>query len=203
MVKNDGLKADLRTHHKKRKKIVYRRLAIQTSVILVHVLLIKVAIPNLLWAILGLVFWGGLIIAAMKSGRWVCASFCWLGGIQDLMYRWAKKRVHFSPMITQSIILAIAVLWVPIAWLLVDNSVMSDKGNPINNPFNAEENIWVQGGHFMILMLVGLTVTVFGPRGGCHYLCPFGMIVTTVRRHKLNIQNKKAEVLTPKPGFKI
>lgn len=191
----------LNSHRTKRSKIVKKRFLIQTAVILVHVLLIKVAIPNLMWAILGLLFWGGLIFAAIKSGRWVCASFCWLGGIQDLMYRWAQKRVHFSPVISQTIVLVIALSWVPLAWLFVDNAVMSDKGNPLNNPFNVEENIWVQAGHFLILIFVGLTVTVFGPRGGCHYLCPFGLVVTFGRRRKLNLKEKKLSQVAPKPNI--
>ncbi len=174
---------------------------LQTLVILVHVLLIKITIPNIWWAVFGLLFWGGLVFAAVKGGRWVCASFCWLGGIQDIMYHWAKKRVNFSPIITQSIVLAIAVLWVPLAWLLVDNAMLSDKGNLLNNPLQAQSNPWADAGHFLILMGVGLTVTIFGPRGGCHYLCPFGLVVTSARRHKLKARNKNNPVAASNPDF--
>jgi len=179
------------SHTKRRNLILGRRFVTQTVFILVHVLLIKVAIPNVLWAILGLLFWGGLVFAAVRSGKWVCASICWLGGIQDLMYRWAKKRVNFSPKVTQWAVLIIVTLWTPLAWLLVDGAMFSEKGSPLQNPLAADENIFAQAGHFIILLSVGLTVTIFGPRGACHYLCPFGMVVSYSRTHKLNQQLKQ------------
>jgi len=67
------------SHHKAHRKIVYKRLLVQLTFIVVHVALIKFAIPNILWAVIGLVFWGSLVYAASRSGRWVCSTFCWLG----------------------------------------------------------------------------------------------------------------------------
>lgn len=173
--------------HKKRNKIVYRRLSLQLVTIFIHVALIKVAIPNVLWAVIGLAFWGSLIYAASRSGRWVCASFCWLGGIQDLMYGWAKKRVGFSPKITQYTVLALLVVWVPVAWWLTGGETMLNTDAPLQNPLqlSGAETLWVQAGHFFILTFAGLAVTVFGPRGLCHYLCPFGIAVGFVRDQRL------------------
>ncbi|NTW49482.1 MAG: 4Fe-4S binding protein [Chlorobiales bacterium] len=182
---NDDALTSYQAHNRKRNRIVWKRMAIQTTVIIVHVMLIKVAIPNVMWALIGLLFWGGLVLAAVRSGRWVCATFCWLGGIQDLMYRWAKKRVGFSPKVTQWAVLVLLVAWVPLAWVLVDGTMLSDKGVPINNPFESGDNPLAQAGHFLILLIVGLSVTVFGQRGGCHYFCPFGMVVTYSRNRRL------------------
>jgi hypothetical protein len=87
---------------KRRTKIVWKRMAIQLTFIFIHVALIKFAIPNMLWAVIGLAFWGTLIVLAARSGRWVCSTFCWLGGIQDLFYGIAQKRVNFNPKIFTS-----------------------------------------------------------------------------------------------------
>ncbi|MBC8041977.1 MAG: 4Fe-4S binding protein [Rhizobacter sp.] len=177
--------------HRKRNKVVYKRLAVQGTMIVVHVALIKFAIPNVLWAVLGLMFWGGLIYAAARSGRWVCASICWLGGIQDVMYRWAKKRVGFSPRITQIAVLVVLVVWVPLAWLLTGGETMMSAETPLQNPLNvsAGESLLMQAGHFLILIVAGLTVTVFGPRGLCHYFCPFGLAVGFMRDVRLKKKN--------------
>jgi polyferredoxin len=171
---------------RKRSKIVGKRLAVQLIFIFVHVALIKFAIPNLLWAVIGLLFWGGLVYWTSRTGTRVCSSFCWLGGIQDLMYGFAKKRVSFSPKITQWIVLVILFCWVPFAWILTNGSTIMDMSDiPIQNPMAAEENLFTQFGHFLVLIVVGLGVTVFGARGICHYFCPFGMVVQFFRNRRL------------------
>jgi polyferredoxin len=172
---------------KKHRKIVFKRLAVQLTFIIVHVALIKFAVPNIIWAVIGLLFWGGLIVAAAKSGRWVCATFCWLGGIQDLMYRWAKKRVNFNPKITQTLVLVLLFAWVPLAWMLLGSEAATNVSeSPIQNPFAAgEESFVTQFGHFFILLLVGVSVMVLGSRGVCHYFCPFGTAVQFFRDLKL------------------
>lgn len=173
------------TNSKKRMKIVWKRMAIQLTFIFIHVALIKFAIPNLLWAVIGLAFWGTLIVLAARSGRWVCASFCWLGGIQDLFYGIAQKRVNFNPKISQAIILIFLFVWVPLAWAFHADAVLDMSESPIQNPLTSSENILVQAGHFLVLMSVGLSVTVLGARGACHYLCPFGTAVQLFRNRRL------------------
>lgn len=170
---------------KKRTKIVWRRLAIQLTFIFVHVALIKFAIPNVVWAAIGLGFWGALVVLAARSGRWVCATFCWLGGIQDLFYGLAKKRVEFNPKISQAIVLGILVVWVPIAWTFHSEAMMDMSESPIYNPLASSESFLVQAGHFLVLMAVGLSVMVLGARGACHYLCPFGTVVQALRNRRL------------------
>ncbi len=174
---------------KKRSKIVYKRLAIQLTFIFIHVALIKFAIPNVLWAVLGLAFWGGLVYAASRSGQWVCSTFCWLGGIQDLMFPFAKKRVNFNPKISQYITLALLVVWVPLAWVFHQDAVFAMSDNPLNNPFASSESLAAQAGHFLVLTLVGLSVTVFGARGACRYFCPFGIAVGFFRTRRLSTTN--------------
>ncbi len=180
------------TNAKKRMKIVWKRMAIQLSVIFAHVALIKFAIPNVLWAVIGLAFWGTLIVVAARSGRWVCSSFCWLGGIQDLCYSIAKKRVNFNPKISQTIVLVILFVWVPLAWAFHSEVVLDLSESPIHNPLGGAENLLVQAGHFLVLMSVGLSVTVLGARGACHYLCPFGTAVQAFRNRRLK-QHANAE----------
>lgn len=172
-------------HHKTHRKIVYKRLAVQATFILIHVALIKFAIPNLLWAVIGLAFWGSLVYAASRSGRWVCSTFCWLGGIQDLMFPFAKKRVNFNPKISQYATLFLLVIWVPLAWLFHSQAMWDMSEHPLQNPFTGDENLLVQGGHFLILTLVGLGVTIFGARGMCHYFCPFGVVVQFFKNRRL------------------
>jgi polyferredoxin len=57
--------------------------------------------------------------------------------------------------------------------------------SPIHNPLTSTENLLVQAGHFLVLMSVGLSVTVLGARGACHYLCPFGTAVQLFRNRRL------------------
>ncbi len=177
------------SHHKTHRKIVYKRLLVQLTFIFVHVALIKFAIPNILWAVIGLVFWGSLVYAASRSGRWVCSTFCWLGGIQDIMFPFAKKRVSFNPKISQYAMLILLVVWVPLAWLFHQQAVFDMSESPLHNPFSSDENLLVQGGHFLILTLVGLGVTVFGARGMCHYFCPFGIVVQFFKNRRLKRRN--------------
>ncbi|MDW8437516.1 MAG: 4Fe-4S binding protein [Chloroherpetonaceae bacterium] len=178
------------TNAKKRLKIVWKRMAIQLTFIFVHVALIKFAIPNIVWAIIGLAFWGTLVVLAAKSGRWVCSTFCWLGGIQDLFYGLAKKRVDFNPKISQAIVLAILFVWVPIAWAFHSEAITDMTESPIHNPLRSTESFLVQAGHFLVLMSVGLSVTILGARGACHYLCPFGMVVQAFRNRRLRARAK-------------
>lgn len=173
------------SHHKTHRKLVYKRLVIQLTFIFVHVALIKFAIPNILWAVIGLVFWGSLVYAASRSGRWVCSTVCWLGGIQDIMYPFAKKRVNFNPKISQYAVLVLLVAWVPLAWLFHSQAVFDMSEHPLHNPLQSDENLLVQGGHFLILTLVGLGVTIFGARGMCHYFCPFGIVVQFFKNRRL------------------
>lgn len=173
------------TNAKKRMKIVWKRMAIQLTFIFIHVALIKFAIPNVVWAAIGLAFWGTLIVLAARSGRWVCSTFCWLGGIQDLFYGIAKKRVNFNPKISQTIVLVFLFVWVPVAWAFHSEAMMDMTESPIHNPLASTENFLVQVGHFLVLMSVGLSVAVLGARGACHYLCPFGTAVQFFRNHRL------------------
>lgn len=177
------------THAKKRTKIVWRRMAIQLTFILIHVALIKFAIPNVLWTIIGLAFWGTLIVLAARTGRWVCSTICWLGGIQDLFYGIAKKRVNFNPQVSQTIVLIFLFVWVPIAWTVHSEAIFDLSESPIHNPFTSTEGFLVQAGHFLVLMSVGLSVAVLGARGACHYLCPFGTVVQFFRNHRLKSRN--------------
>jgi polyferredoxin len=174
---------------KKRTKIVWKRMAIQLTFIFIHVALIKFAIPNVLWAVIGLAFWGTLIVLAARSGRWVCSTFCWLGGIQDLFYGIAKKRVSFNPKISQAVMLVILFVWVPLAWAVHSEAVLDMSESPIHNPLASTEHLLVQAGHFLVLMLVGLSVTMLGARGACHYLCPFGTAVQVFRNRRLKTRN--------------
>ncbi len=176
------------THAKKRMKIVWKRMVIQLTFIFIHVALIKFAIPNLLWAVIGLAFWGTLIVLAAQSGRWVCSTFCWLGGIQDLLYGIAKKRIHFNPKISQTIVLVFLFVWVPLAWVFHSEVIFDLSESPIHNPLTSTENFLVQAGHFLVLMLIGLSVTVLGARGACHYLCPFGIAVQAFRNRRLKLR---------------
>jgi len=160
-------------------------MAIQLTFIFIHVALIKFAIPNVLWAVIGLAFWGTLIVLAARSGRWVCSNFCWLGGIQDLFYGIAQKRVNFNPKISQAIVFVILFVWVPLAWAFHAEAVLDMSESPIHNPLTSTENLLVQAGHFLVLMSVGLSVTVLGARGACHYLCPFGTAVQLFRNRRL------------------
>ncbi len=170
---------------KKRTKIVWKRMAIQLTFIFIHVALIKFAIPNVLWAVIGLAFWGTLIVLAARSGRWVCSTFCWLGGIQDLFYGIAKKRVSFNPKISQAIVLVMLFVWVPLAWAFHSEVILDMSESPIHTPLASTESLLVQAGHFLVLMFVGLSVTILGARGACHYLCPFGTAVQLFRNRRL------------------
>ncbi|MFN3344741.1 MAG: 4Fe-4S binding protein [Chloroherpetonaceae bacterium] len=173
------------TTGKKRMKIVWKRMVIQLTFIFIHVALIKFAIPNLLWAVIGLAFWGTLIVLAARSGRWVCSTVCWLGGIQDLFYNIAKKRVNFNPKISQTIVLIFLFVWVPFAWAFHSEAIFDLSELPIHNPLTSTESFLVQAGHFLVLTLVGLSVMVLGARGACHYLCPFGTAVQFFRNQRL------------------
>jgi polyferredoxin len=189
-VKFDATSTESHSSGKKRMKIVWKRMAVQLTFIFVHVALIKFAIPNLLWAVIGLAFWGTLVAVAAQSGRWVCSTFCWLGGIQDLFYGLAKKRVNFNPKVSQAIVLGILFVWTPLAWAFHSQAILDISESPIQNPFGGAEHWLVQAGHFIVLMLVGLSVAVLGARGACHYLCPFGAAVQLFRSRRLKSLSK-------------
>ncbi len=169
------------TRSAKRNKVLRQRLILQVTTVVVHVFIVKFTIPNIWWALFGLAFWAAVIYWAARSGRWVCANFCWLGGVQDWLQALAKKRVSFNPKWSQYIVLLVLVSWTPILWLVTGS--MFEKGDlPIHLPLQGDEHVLVQGAHFILLTLVGFSVMIFGKRGACHYLCPFGIAVGAVNR---------------------
>lgn len=161
-----------------RRNLLPYRLATQTAFILIHVLLIRAAIPNLAWAIYGLIFWGVLVYLTARTGRWVCAWICWLGGIQDVFGRFAKARVAFNPRITQIGVLAVAVLWVPLAWLFWRDAMTAHTSSM---GFDAD-NLWSHALHLGLLAFAAGSVFVLGKRGACRYFCPFGVVVDGCRK---------------------
>ncbi len=161
-----------------RRNLLPYRLATQMAFVFIHVLLIRAAIPNLAWAIYGLIFWGVLVYLTARTGRWVCAWICWLGGIQDIFARFAKARVTFNPRITQIGVLVIAVLWVPLAWLFWRDA-MTARASSMG--FDAD-NLWSHTLHLGLLTFVAGSVFVLGKRGACRYFCPFGIVVDGCRK---------------------
>jgi polyferredoxin len=155
------------------------RLAVQIVFILIHVLLIRATIPNLVWAIYGIAFWGTLVYLTARTGRWVCGWVCWLGGAQDLMARWAKPRIQFNPRITQIGALVVAALWVPLAWTFSRTAITAHEGSV---GFDAE-NPWSHALHLGLLALVAGSVLILGKRGACRYFCPFGIVVDGCRSY--------------------
>ncbi|MGQ9804759.1 MAG: 4Fe-4S binding protein [Chlorobiales bacterium] len=169
----------------KRNRIVRQRLILQVTTVIVHIFIIKFTIPNIWWAIFGLAFWVSVIFWVAKSGRQVCANFCWLGGVQDWLQPLAKKRVSFNPKWSQYLVLLILVSWTPILWIVTGS--MFEKGElPIHLPLQGDENLFVQFGHFILLTIVGFSVMIFGRRGACHYLCPFGIAVGAAKKYAAN-----------------
>lgn len=165
-----------------REKALRQRLILQVSTALAHIFIIKFTIPNIWWAIFGLAFWASVILWAAKSGRWVCANFCWLGGVQDWLQPLAKKRVSFNPKISQYFVLFALVIWTPLVWLFTD-TMFAEGELPIHFPLQGDDNVFVQAGHFIILTLIGFSVMIFGKRGACHYLCPFGIAVGAAKKY--------------------
>ncbi|MFQ3638721.1 MAG: 4Fe-4S binding protein [Chloracidobacterium sp.] len=161
-----------------RRSLLPYRLATQMVFVIIHVLLIRAAIPNLAWAIYGIIFWAVLVYLTMRTGRWVCAWICWLGGAQDLVARFAKARVTFNPRITQVGVLVIAALWVPLAWLFWRDAMTAHTSSV---GFDAQ-NLWSHALHLGLLAFVVGSVFVFGKRGACRYFCPFGMVVDGCRK---------------------
>ncbi len=161
-----------------RRNLLPYRLATQMVFVLIHVLLIRAAIPNLAWAIYGILFWAALVYLTVRTGRWVCAWICWLGGAQDLFARFAKARVSFNPRWTQIGVLVIAALWVPLAWLFWRDAMTAHTSSM---GFDAE-NWWSHALHLGLLAFVVGSVFVLGKRGACRYFCPFGMVVDGCRK---------------------
>ncbi len=165
-------------------KALRQRFRLQLATIIVHIFIIKFTIPNIWWALFGLAFWAAVIIWAARSGRWVCANFCWLGGVQDWLEPLAKKRVSFNPKISQYLVLFVLVIWTPLVWLFTD-TMFAEGELPIHFPLQGDDNFFVQAGHFIILTLIGFSVMLFGKRGACHYLCPFGIAVGAAKKYCL------------------
>jgi len=165
-----------------RSQAMRRRLLLQIATVVVHIFIIKFTIPNIWWALFGLAFWTAVIVWAAKSGRWVCANFCWLGGVQDWLQPIAKKRVSFNPKWSQYLVLLILVSWTPILWLFTDK-MFSEGELPVHLPLQGDDNLLVQFGHFILLTMVGFSVMIFGQRGACHYLCPFGIAVSAAKKY--------------------
>jgi hypothetical protein len=161
-----------------RRNLLPYRLATQMVFVLIHVLLIRAAIPNLAWAIYGILFWAALVYLTMRTGRWVCAWICWLGGAQDLFARFARARVAFNPRWTQIGVLVVAALWVPLAWLFWRDAMTAHTSSM---GFDAE-NWWSHALHLGLLAFVVGSVFVLGKRGACRYFCPFGMVVDGCRK---------------------
>ncbi|MCS7079735.1 MAG: 4Fe-4S binding protein [Chloracidobacterium sp.] len=166
------------TSARSRRNLLPYRLATQMLFVLIHVLLIRAAIPNLAWAIYGLIFWGVLVYLTARTGRWVCAWICWLGGVQDVFARFAKARVTFNPRITQIGVLVVAVLWVPLAWLFWRDAMTAHTSSM---GFDAD-NLWSHALHLGLLAFVAGSVFVLGKRGACRYFCPFGIVVDSCRK---------------------
>ncbi|MFN3394702.1 MAG: 4Fe-4S binding protein, partial [Candidatus Thermochlorobacter sp.] len=101
-------------------KTLRQRFRLQLATVIVHIFIIKFTVPNIWWALFGLAFWTAVILWAARSGRWVCANFCWLGGVQDWLEPIAKKRVSFNPKISQYLVLFVLVIWTPLVWLFTD-----------------------------------------------------------------------------------
>jgi hypothetical protein len=80
-----------------RSQAMRRRLVLQITTVVVHIFIIKFTVPNIWWALFGLAFWTAVIFWAARSGRWVCANFCWLGGVQDWLQPLAKKTCVVQP----------------------------------------------------------------------------------------------------------
>lgn len=175
----------------RRSKAIRQRLWLQLTTVVAHIFIVKFTIPNVWWAIFGLAFWAAVILWAARSGRWVCANFCWLGGVQDWLQPLAKKRVKFNPKISQYAVLIVLVSWTPLVWLFTD-TMFAEGESPIHFPLQGDDNLFVQAGHFIILTLVGFSVMIFGKRGACHYLCPFGIAVGAAKNYCLKQKTQQA-----------
>ncbi|MGQ9897703.1 MAG: 4Fe-4S binding protein [Acidobacteriota bacterium] len=181
-----------------RRNMLPYRLVTQMVFVVVHVLLIRAAIPNLVWAIYGILFWATLVYLTMRTGRWVCAWICWLGGAQDLVARFARARVSFNPRWTQIGVLVVATLWVPLAWLFWRDAMTAHTSSM---GFDAE-NWWSHGLHLGLLAFVVGSVFVLGKRGACRYFCPFGMVVDGCRKmHQASVQPGLVKITRRRTSF--
>ena len=61
--------------------------------------------------------------------------------------------------------------------------MFSEGELPVHLPLQGDDNLLVQFGHFILLTMVGFSVMIFGQRGACHYLCPFGIAVSAAKKY--------------------
>ncbi len=169
-----------------RRNLLPWRLATQIVFILIHVLLIRAVIPNLVWAMYGILFWGILVYLTARTGRWVCGWICWLGGAQDLLARWAKPRIAFNRRWTQFGVLALCVVWVPVAWAF-SGGAMTAHTSSVGFDGN---NLWSHAMHLGLLGFVAGSVFLLGKRGACRYFCPFGIVVDGCRSARVRARKK-------------
>jgi len=179
--------------------------AVQTIFIFVNLVLIETHLPGMLWVAIGGVFWVTMVLLAAVGGSWMCGWICWVGSIQDFMEPFARSRLRFNARWGRGITLLVLVGWVPVVWWFMPEAKSADY-----TPFGLNLDAWTR--HLFqagLMLLVALSVMVLGKRGICRYLCPFNLVVRSVRqrlphalykKHQDKTNNRRAVSAPPTVG---
>jgi polyferredoxin len=140
-------------------------------------LVLGVAVWNFVW--LNLIWLGVLIVATYFFGRIWCGWLCYLGGIQEFLFRSPKLKILTSAnsqkylRITRYVIFGIWVLQL----LVVQRNIFCEY-DPFRTLFNYIFTNWIS----LVLLFLLLLSSVIIYRPFCRILCPVGVILGWVSK---------------------
>ena len=154
-----------------------RRRLLQLIFLFVNLALVVAHLPGPLWLAIGAIFWIALIGISVAGSNLVCGTMCWIGTIQDIFEPFARQRVRFDAKLGRAVTFVVALLWMPVGWLLAPQLAAHDR-TPLDAAFVWQHHLF----QFGLAALVAFSVAFLGKRGICRYLCPFNDLVAHVRR---------------------
>ena len=122
-------------------------------------------------------FWSLWTVAGLIVGRAGCCYICPLGAIQETADRMILKNlIHIKYLKVIKYILA--VLWVSAVIMAI---VSAGGYKSVHLLYNTEKFVSVDSlpnlmMYFSIVLAVLIPALIFGKRGFCHYLCPWGVL---------------------------
>lgn len=157
--------------------LIWQRRAVQVVFVAINLILVETRLPSLVWVVVGGFFWAAVVIITLTNGPIICSWVCWLGAAQDWAEPIARRRVKLDPKFWRSFTLAVAVLWVPVSWL-----IRPDTMHMLTIPFGFNyTNLNAHVLQVAFFVVIGLSVAVLGKRGACVHFCPLLLVARVMR----------------------